>query len=64
LTGNPADAIRIAACMARRSPDGSGPRFDARHAPQSPSWHDEAVEPYRRAMTIAPSFFNLRSSLD
>ena len=58
--GNAADAIRIAGCLAgclaRRS--------SVRSGPQSAGRHHEAVEPYRRAMTIAPSFSYLRSSVD
>lgn len=57
------DAIRIVSAVARLAPERAGPHFATGLALQLADRHTEAVEPYRRAMAIAPSFPNLRNNL-
>jgi Flp pilus assembly protein TadD len=62
-TGMLDDAMRLASAVARLAPERPGPHFAVGLALQFADRHAEAVEPYRRAMSITPSFPNLRNNL-
>lgn len=62
-TGQLDDAIRIACAVARLSPERAGAHFTAGLALQYSDRHGDALEPYCRALAIAPDFPHLRNNL-